>query len=336
MTDRLSEELVPERGVWLRTRQRTANILFSGDKDEPWTRRVDIALITLITINAIAVIVESVGEYRLLWGRYLEAFELFSVIVFSLEYILRIWSVVDDPWKKGSGDPVRARLRFSRTTMAIIDLLAILPFYLGLFVQLDLRFLRVLRLLRVFKLTRYSGSMTLLFQVVREEGRTMGAAMFVLLLLLVIASSLAFIVEGGSDAPSEAFSSIPAAMYWAIITMTTVGYGDIVPATPMGKVLTAVLSIISVGMVALPAGILASGFTSALQRRREEVEVKIEDALADGLLSDQEQAEIDTLVNRLGVSAADLQAIKEAVQRDQGASPCPHCGKLPHEPVHEP
>ena len=164
----------------------------------------------------------------------------------------------------------------------------------------------------------------------------MGAAMFVLLLLLVIASSLAFIVEGGSDAPSEAFSSIPAAMYWAIITMTTVGYGDIVPATPMGKVLTAVLSIISVGMVALPAGILASGFTSALERRREEVEVKIEDALADGLLSDQEQAEIDTLVNRLGVSAADLQAIKEAVQRDQGASPCPHCGKLPHGPVHEP
>ncbi len=200
--------------------------------------------------------------------------------------------------------------------------------------QLDQRILRVLRLLRIFKLTRYSGSMTLLFQVLRKEGRTIGAAMFVLLLLLVIASSLAFIIEGGSHPSSEAFSSIPAAMYWAVITMTTVGYGDIVPATPFGKVLTAVLAIISVGMVALPAGILASGFTSALQRRRKEVEDKIEDALADGVLSAQEKAEIDALAERLDVSDADVQAIREAVRRNLGSSlPCPHCGKLPHEPV---
>lgn len=336
MTDRLAEEPTPERGIWLRGRQRTADVLFSRDKDELWTRRVDIALILLITINAIAVIVESVREYRLLWGRYLQAFEVFSVAVFSIEYALRIWSAVDDPWQKRYRDPVKGRLRFASTTMAIIDLLAILPFYLGLIVQLDLRFLRVLRLLRIFKLTRYSGSMTLLFQVLRKEGRTIGAAMFVLLLLLVIASSLAFIIEGGSDNSSEAFSSIPAAMYWAIITMTTVGYGDIVPATPLGKVLTAMLAIISVGMVALPAGILASGFTRALQRRREEVEEKIEDALADGVMSAREEVEIEALVKRLDVSAADLHAIKQAVSRDLGSSlPCPHCGKLPHEPVRD-
>lgn len=317
--------------AWLRVRRRMADILFSRDKDDPWTRRVDIGLIVLITLNVVAVVVESEHDYLVLWGPYLHAFEVFSVALFSIEYILRLWSAVDNPWQQQYRDPVWGRLRFSRTTMALIDLLAILPFYLGLLVRLDLRFLRVLRLLRIFKLTRYSGSMTLLFQVLREEGRTVGAAMFVLILLLVIASSLAFVIEGGSHPSSEAFSSIPAAMYWAVITMTTVGYGDVVPSTSLGKALAAVLSIISVGMVALPAGILASGFTNAVQRRREQVEDKIEDALADGTFSDQDEAEIAELVEHLNVSAADVRAIRQAVRRDHMAGPaCPHCGRLPH------
>ncbi len=328
---------MPERGVWLRARQRTADVLFSRDKEEPWTRRIDIALLLLITLNVIAVMVESVHEYGLLWGRYLHPFEVASVAVFSLEYVMRVWSAVDDPWQEKYRHPVIGRLRFSRTTMAVIDLLAILPFYLGLFVQLDLRFLRALRLLRIIKLTRYSGSMTLLFQVLRQEARTVGAAMFVLLLLLVVASSLAFLVEGGSDSSDGAFSSIPAAMYWAVITMTTVGYGDVVPTTPIGKVLTAVVAIISIGMAALPAGILAAGFNSALQRRREEVEDKIEDVLADGILSVQDEAEIEALVKRLNVGDAEVRAIMQAVRRDLGAgTPCPHCGKLAHVPVGNP
>ena len=322
-----------EQRRWLQVRQRTADILFSRQKDEPWTQFVDVALILLITLNVTAVILESVREIRQVWGPYLHLFEGFSISVFSLEYVLRLWSAVDDPWQARFRPPVLGRLRFARTTMAIIDLLAILPFYFGLFLQVDLRFLRVLRLLRIFKLTRYSGSMTLLFQVLREEARTVGAAMFVLLLLLVIAASLAFIVEGDSH-PTDAFASIPAAMYWAVITMTTVGYGDVVPATAFGKVLTVVIAVISVGMVALPAGILASGFTSAVQRRREQVEDHIEDALADGALTPQEQAEIDALVERLNVSDADVHAIAQAVRRGQGSgAPCPHCGKRPGEAV---
>ena len=175
--------------------------------------------------------------------------------------------------------------------------------------------------------------MTLLFQVVRGEARNIGAAMFVLLLMLVITASLAFIIEGGSHS-SEAFSSIPAAMYWAIITMTTVGYGDIVPATAMGRLLTGVIAVLSLGMVAIPTGILASGFTSALQHRREQVGGKIEDALADGFLSAEEESEIEALVGRLGVSETEVRAIMEAARRDRRAmAPCPHCGKLPHEPV---
>ena len=329
----MDEEQLPGGSVWLRARRRTADILFSRDREDRWTRRVDIALVLLITLNVTAVILESVREYQLLWGAYFYAFEVFSVAVFSIEYVLRVWSSVDDPWQRRYRQALKGRLRFARTTMAIIDLLAILPFYLALFISIDLRFLRVLRLLRIFKLTRYSGAMTLLFQVLRGEARNVGAAMFVLLLMLVIASSLAFIIEGGLNS-SEAFSSIPAAMYWAIITMTTVGYGDIVPATALGRLLTGVIAVLSLGMVAIPTGILASGFTSALQRRREEVEDKIEDALADGALTTQEEAEIEALVERLNVSDTEVRAIKEAVRRDRGATaPCPHCGKLPHAPA---
>ncbi len=156
--------------------------------------------------------------------------------------------------------------------------------------------------------------------------------MFLLLLLLVIASSLAFIVEGGSASSTNAFSSIPAAMYWAIITMTTIGYGDIVPATTLGRMLTAVTAVLSLGMVAIPTGILASGFSAALERRREEVADRVHDALSDGALTAGEEADIEELVERLNVSDADLQMVMESARRDVKAhARCPHCGLLPDE-----
>ena len=322
----------PSKSRCQRARRRTADILFSRRKEDAWTRCFDIGLILLVSLNVMAVILESVAAISDRWGSWFHAFEIFSVGVFSMEYALRVWSAVDEPWQDQYRHPAIGRLRFMRTWMALVDLLAILPFYLGLLIPVDLRFLRVLRLLRIFKLTRYSGSMNLLFQVLRQEGRTIGAAMFVLLMLLVIASSLAFIVEGDAHPGSDAFSSIPATMYWTIITMTTVGYGDIVPVTAAGKVLTAVIAVISVGMVALPAGILASGFSAALQRSRDTIEDRIEDALADGILSSQEEAAIEELVKRFGLSAADVQTIMTAAQRSAaGGDPCPHCGRSRHE-----
>ncbi|MCW8919047.1 MAG: ion transporter [Gammaproteobacteria bacterium] len=323
----------------LRLRKRTAEVLFSADQADPLTHIVDVGLITLISLNVIAVILESVHMLRVAWLPYFFAFEVFSVAVFSVEYALRVWTAVDNPWRKDYRHPVFGRLRYARTVMAIIDLLAIAPFYLAFVMTLDLRFLRVLRLLRIFKLTRYSPAMTMLFQVVREEMRTMTAALFVLALLLVVASSLAFIVEHGANpANPDAFASIPAAMYWAIITMTTVGYGDVVPVTPMGKMLGALIGVIGLGMVALPAGILASGFNNALHRRREVLRERITDALADGVITEREEGELEGLLAQLNLNAADAKAMTAAIRhaRKQAQTTCPHCGKpLDEDPEEE-
>ena len=154
------------------------------------------------------------------------------------------------------------RLRYMITPMAVINLFAILPFYLAFFVDADLRILHVLRLLRIFKLTRYASSISLLSQVLKEESRSIGVALFLLLLLRVIAASFTFLAEQGAQ--PEAFGSIPGAIWWAVITMTTVGYGDVVPVTALGKVFGAVLGVIGVGMVALPGRLARRG----LHRRR--------------------------------------------------------------------
>jgi voltage-gated potassium channel len=247
-------------------------------------------------------------------------------MVFTVEYFARVWSAVDNPWKPDHAHPVKGRIRYMLTWFAIIDVIAIAPFYLSMFTGADLRILRALRLLRIFKLTRYSSAMTMLLQVFREETRTIGAAMFVSMLMMIMGATLAFIFE--HKAQPEAFSSIPAAMYWAIITMTTVGYGDMVPITVYGKIVGAFISIIGLGMVALPAGILASGFNNALHRRRVLLEERVQDAMEDGVIDGEEQQQLDTLVQRLNLNKVDVTAIIKAVQHQKMTAEggvCPHC-----------
>lgn len=321
----------------MRARKRTAEVLFSANKDEPVTHFVDIALIILIALNVLAVVLESVKDIHAAAPDAFYYFEVFSVAIFTVEYLARVWCVIDNPWDDRHTHPIRGRVRYMFRLMAIIDLLAIAPFYLSMFFVTDLRMLRALRLLRIFKLTRYSSAMTLLLMVLREEGRTIGAALFVSILMVFVASTLVFIAE--HPAQPEVFSSIPAAMYWAVITMTTVGFGDIVPVTPWGKVIGAFIGVIGLGMVALPAGILASGFNNALHRRRSMLEERVHDALADGVISDDEQADLDKLVQRLNLNDVDARAIQFAVKhqrthKHQGtdAMTCPHCGKALDEP----
>lgn len=230
------------------------------------SRLFDIVIILLILLNVAAVILESVYWIRVRWGVGLRLFEHLSVAVFTVEYLLRIWSVTADPRYRA---PVAGRLRFAVRPLPLIDLLAILPHYLSLF-GVDLRILRalrVIRLLRIAKLARYYEAFRLISRVIRLQKEKLVLTMSVLSVLLIISSALMYAVEG--SAQPESFPDIPTTMWWSIVTLTTVGYGDVYPITGAGRLLAAVISVFGIGMVALPAGIIGSGFVEEMAHGSE-------------------------------------------------------------------
>ncbi len=307
-------------------RRKTHQILDVARPDDRLSHVIDIGLISLISLNVISVIIESMPGLDPVLLPWFDAFESLSVLVFTVEYVLRVWSSVEAR-QNTDGQPLSGRLRYVLSPLALIDLIVIAPFYLSFMFSIDLRMLRVLRLLRVFKLTRYSSSMNMLLAVMKDEARAIGAAMFVLMLLVVITASLTYLFE--HTAQPDAFSSIPAAMWWAVITMTTVGYGDMVPVTVLGKIMGAIISVIGIGMVALPAGLLASGFSNELHRRKREFTDVVETALQDGVLTEQEKTTLAQVQESLGIRPDDAREILETEIRISGdrIAACPHCGR---------
>ncbi len=288
-------------------------------------------LMTLIAINVIAVIMETEPWFHQRYKTQLYWLEVFSVIVFTIEYILRLWSCPENPIYKFI-NVKNARLKYSITPMAIIDLIAILPFYLAFLTNIDLRFLRVLRLLRIFKLTRYSEAMTTLLKVLKEEINSFAAAIFIMIVIMIIAASGIFLVE--HDDQPEVFGSIPQAMWWSIVTLTTVGYGDIYPISTLGKIFAAVIMVAGVGLVALPTGILASGFSDNLHRNREKLSRELRDALEDGVIDEDEAIYLDEVRKKLGLSEVKYAELKktlmqqrETAHKQTSSKPCPYCGK---------
>lgn len=306
-------------------RKQVARIL-SVDGQHRYSRLLDLLLISLISLNVLAIILESVSSFNHRYERALYWFEAFSVVVFTIEYLLRVWSSVELVGFNDKG-AVKARLRYMMTPLALIDLLAILPFYLSIFFAVDLRFLRVIRLLRIFKLTRYSGAMNLLLSVFREEAQAFMAAFFVLLMLLILASSGIYLLE--HEVQPDDFGSIPDAMWWAMATLTTVGYGDVVPITPIGKLFGGMITVIGVGMVALPAGILASGFADQVHRRRSLYEERLEQVMGDGVITHHEEADLSNLRETLGLSQDEVEGLTHAYlkKHQQAIRQCPHCHK---------
>ncbi len=306
-------------------RKEVARIL-SVDGNHRFSRVVDFFLIALISLNVIAIIMESMPELHAVYKRQFFMFESISVLIFSVEYLLRIWSSVELVGYQNDG-PVKARLRYMVTPLAIIDLIAIIPFFFMFFFVVDLRFLRVIRLLRIFKLTRYSGAMNLVLSVFKEEANAFFAAFSVLLMLLILASSGIYVIE--HKIQPDVFGSIPAAMWWAMATLTTVGYGDVVPVTSLGKIFGGFITVIGVGMVALPAGILASGFADQIHRRRTLYEEQLEKVLEDGMLTSNEQEGLNLLRERLGLSSEDVEELTHEYLKKYQHSlrQCPHCHK---------
>jgi voltage-gated potassium channel len=248
----------------LNLKTRIYGILELGDED---SRYFDPFIIGLILLNVAAVVMETVDWLYLRYASVFNAFEIFSVAVFTVEYILRVWSCTAKPEFR---DRVRGRLRFMATPLALIDLMAVLPFYLP-FVFPDLRFMRALRLFRLFrvlKLARYSASLKTFADVLKLKKEEMLLMLFAILILLVVSSSLMYNAE--HEAQPDAFASIPSAMWWGIVTLATVGYGDVYPVTPWGRLIGSIVVILGIGLFALPTGVLASGFAEVLAKRREE------------------------------------------------------------------
>jgi len=316
-------------------RRRTYEILEAARVEDPASRVCDIFLVTIITLNVIAVILETVPDIYQTYGLAFEKFEIFSVSVFCIEYVLRVWSSVEqnDPLNPR---PPGSRLAYMLTPMAILDLIVILPFFLTFLGGADLRFLRVLRLLRVFRLTRYSSAMHLLASVMKEEAANIGAALFILMMTVVMSASLIYLAE--VDTQPDKFGSIPDALWWAVITMTSIGYGDVVPMTGAGKILGSIIGIISVGMVALPTGILASGFNQALHQRRQAYGELIDAILEDGKINQEDHERLRDAREKLGLSDREAAAILKSARRQlrKMITTCPHCGELIHPDELEP
>lgn len=313
------------------SRKRTAELLQSqrmGDKASRWLNN---AIIALILLNVLAIVIESIPAIGERYTREFWYFEIFSVSLFTLEYLARLWSCVELPLYREM-PTLKARLHYARTPLAIIDLLAILPFYISFQVDFDLLFLRILRLLRLLKIARYSPAMNALLDVLKKESEALLASVVVLLMMLFIAASGIHLLE--AETQPEVFGSIPESLWWAIVTLTTVGYGDVVPVTPGGKIFGGLISLIGIGMVALPAAILASGFAENLNQRKQRYSNFVEHVLADGRIDDRERWELEDLRKELGLSREESIQLFDMILRQvhsQMPAACPHCGKSLHE-----
>ena len=276
--------------------------ILEGPQCFPASRLVSRFIVLLIVANGIAVVLESNPAVHLEYIGLFSAFEVFSVVIFSAEYL------------------------------ALVDLLAILPFYLSLFIPIDLRYLRLFRLLRLLKLSHHFDGLAVFASVLRREASSIAGALMIMLVVTVVSACLMFTVE--NQAVPGHFHSVADSIWWAVVTLTTVGYGDITPVTFAGKLLGIAIMVLGVGTMALPAGILAARFTEELQFRRELLAEKVRQALADGVLDAAEERSLQAMQAELGISRPQLERLIRLKEQDMRAvNYCPHCGEALRDPA---
>ena len=266
-----------------------------------------------VLISVTAVVLESVHSINYILHLQFVILDTVAVAIFTVEYVMRIYSSVEEPGFKGA---VSGRLKQAKTPSTVIDLLAILPFFLEVFLHhlFDLRFLRIFRLARLLKLARGSDASAVMFKVIAREWPVLVAATFIMFLLVILTASLGYLFE--HEAQPEKFENIPTAIYWAVITLASVGYGDISPVTPVGRAVTVVLSLVGIGIFAIPAALLASSFSDELVKKRELLKANIYDILKDGHISDEEASIIRSEAKRLHLTNAEINALLELVRKE--------------------
>ncbi|NUF24332.1 ion transporter [Acinetobacter oleivorans] len=308
------------------------NNLHNHDYETTVSRCINYFLVVLIVGNVAAVLLETVNDLYTSYRVWFDYFEVISIAIFSIEYLLRLWSIADRDTTQSAW---KTRLNWMKSGEAIIDLMAILPAYLNFFVRIDLRMLRILRLLRLLKLTRYFISLQILLCVIKREKGSFQAVIFILIIMIIMTASGIYVVE--NKAQPEAFSSIPKSMWWAVVTLTTVGYGDVTPVTSLGKLLGALITILGVGIAALPAGILASGLANELNQRNQRLEQEFRELLqAQGIDILHDEIEIERVRQKVGLPKEQahnliIQIMREKVLEEEESARerkcyCPHCG----------
>jgi voltage-gated potassium channel len=252
-------------GLYNRIQEQVYILLESQANDNKARKLVIYFIAAVILLNVFVVILETEYGFYAKYEPYFLAIDLFCVIVFSVEYIHRLWVCVRNP---RYSSPVTGRIRYAVSPLALIDLIAIAPFYLPMIFPIELRLLRLLRLLRIFrvlKLGRYSYAFETFADVLKSKKEELIITIIMVVIILILASSALYVVE--SEAQPDKFSSIPDAMWWAVITLATVGYGDVYPVTPVGKFVSSLVALSAIGLFALPAGILAAGFAESIEKR---------------------------------------------------------------------
>ena len=258
---------------------RIYEILEATNPEDKTAEAVNLFMLVLVVLNVAAVVLETVDGIYLAHKALFQYFADISVVIFTIEYILRMWSCDVDPKYRL---PFVGRLRFALTPLALIDLLVILPAYAILAFPADhmlLRSLRVLWTFRLFKLSRYSRSLQTIMDVIRAQKLELFMSFSAIIFFMVLSSTLIYFLE--HDAQPQRFPDIPATMWWAVLTMTTVG-DNFYPITPLGKLAGGLIIILGVATFALPTSILTSGFVDELERRREEKEALERESHEDG------------------------------------------------------
>jgi voltage-gated potassium channel len=299
--------------AYQRIQSRVFRIL-EGDVTEPSSRFCEIFIALLVVLNVVAIILESVPEIHEEWGHYFHYFDLFSVGVFSIEYVLRVWSYAQKLLAEG-GTEWEGRKSYIFSFFGLVDFFSTVPFYLQLlFPGTDLRVLRMFRLLRIFKLSRYNSAMDDMFEAIKSERDSFSSALFLLFISGLLFSSLIYIIEG-HDQP-EVFPSIPAAMHWFVITIIS-GWGNVDPVTFPGVILVIVTQILAIALAAILTGVVSTAYTTQVSRREAMYEMEIREVLADGVVTEEEAAHLKNMQAKYGMSDEQVEAIAAQVRQEK-------------------
>lgn len=295
-------------------RQRLHALVFPGRYGGDLQQYFDIFISFFVITSVLISILESVQIIDYVMNVEFSVFDSVAVAIFTVEYTIRIYSCVEE--KRFNGG-IAGRLKQATTPSTLIDLLAILPFFLEVFLHhlIDLRFLRVFRLTRLLKLTRNSDATAILLKVIAREWPILSASAFIMMLLVIMTASFGYLFE--HEAQPDKFDNIPNSIYWAVITLASVGYGDISPVTTMGRLVTVIMALMGIGIFAIPAALLASAFSDELRKEREQLRNNLYKMLKDGKLDESEAKVLREEARRLHLTVEEVNHLIETVVKEQ-------------------